>query len=362
MLLPGQREDRWAQWGREINLGGIQIIGIFERRSRQEWILNVKVYYMMTFFLVTTDHLETRLWFRDDEDFKSGMNLVAVTAYSVGVRVLSFILMSNHVHFVLEGDEEKVLQFITEFKRAYSRYLSHKYGSRDTLRRNGTDVQGLPLDGESLERAIAYVQMNSVAANICTRPEAYPWGTGNTFFQVVAGKGRPLVATFRLLCHANSQHIVVRDRGDHFGREVGLEFILSAEAEETGFLIVPIRTEQYERNKLSKLDCAHFERTIIVHILLFSGSDRLGLHRKLPPERGDILNHQVHRLQGICQRGETDGYFLSQGEDSFFLIIDRALGEDLIPIFFREIGKHSPVSEEVSGALIVGCVFDQGSP
>ena len=91
---------------------------------------------MMTFFLVTTDHLETRLWFRDDEDFKSGMNLVAVTAYSVGVRVLSFILMSNHVHFVLEGEEVKVLQFITEFKRAYSRYLSHKYGSRDTLRRN----------------------------------------------------------------------------------------------------------------------------------------------------------------------------------------------------------------------------------
>lgn len=39
----------------------------------------------MTFFLVTTDHLETRLWFRDDEDFKSGMNLVAVTAYSAGV-------------------------------------------------------------------------------------------------------------------------------------------------------------------------------------------------------------------------------------------------------------------------------------
>lgn len=191
MLLPGRREDRWAQRG-ENNLGGIRIIGIFERRSKQEWILNVKVYYMMTFFLVTTDHLETRLWFRDDEDFKSGMNLVAVTAYSVGVRVLSFILMSNHVHFVLEGDEEKVLQFITEFKRAYSRYLSHKYGSRDTLRRNGTDVQGLPLDGESLERAIAYVQMNSVAANICTRPEAYPWGTGNTFFQVVAGKGRPL--------------------------------------------------------------------------------------------------------------------------------------------------------------------------
>ena len=159
---------------------------------------------MMTFFLITTDHLETRLWFRDEEDFKTGMNLVAVMAFSIGVKVLAFILMSNHVHFVLEGDEEKVLQFITEFKRAYSRYLTHKYGCRDTLRRNGTDIQALPLDGESLERAIAYVQMNSVAANICTRPEAYPWGTGNVFFQVLARKGRPLGnlsarARFRML-------------------------------------------------------------------------------------------------------------------------------------------------------------------
>ena len=159
---------------------------------------------MMTFYLITTDHLETRLWFRDEEDFKTGMNLVAVMTYSVGVKVLAFILMSNHVHFVLEGEEENVLQFITEFKRTYSRYLTHKYGCRDTLRRNGKDIQALPLDGESLERAIAYVQMNCVAANICTRPEVYPWGTGNLYFQVTARKGHPLGslsarARFRML-------------------------------------------------------------------------------------------------------------------------------------------------------------------
>lgn len=158
----------------------------------------------MTFFLITTDHLETRLWFRDDEDFKTGMNHVAAIAFSVGVRVLAFILMSNHVHFVLEGTEDKVVMFITEFKRVYSRYLNYKYGSRETLRRNGTDIQPLPLGDESLERAIAYIQMNCVAANICIHPSDYRWGTGNAFFRQTPGRGRPLTdlserARFRLL-------------------------------------------------------------------------------------------------------------------------------------------------------------------
>ena len=37
---------------------------------------------MEQYFLVTTDHLEDRLWFRDDEDFRVAMNYVAIQAAS----------------------------------------------------------------------------------------------------------------------------------------------------------------------------------------------------------------------------------------------------------------------------------------
>ncbi len=148
----------------------------------------------MTFFLITTDHLETRLWFLDDDDFKTGMNYVATVAFLLGVRVIAFILMSNHVHFVLECTREQAVRFITEFKRLYSRYLNQKHGTKELLRDNGVDIQELRLGDESLERAIAYVQMNCVAANICLEPAAYPWGTGRTFFQVSAKRGQCLGA------------------------------------------------------------------------------------------------------------------------------------------------------------------------
>jgi len=146
----------------------------------------------MTFFLITTDHLETRLWFRDDEDFRTAMNYIAILAFTLDVQVLAFILMSNHVHFVLAGGEKEAIRFISQFKNLYSRYLNRKYGTLELLRRNGVDIRKLALGDESLERAIAYVQMNCVAANICLQPADYPWGTGNTFFRVTSGKGSTL--------------------------------------------------------------------------------------------------------------------------------------------------------------------------
>ena len=146
----------------------------------------------MEFSLVTTDHLVDRLWFLDDDDYKAGMNGVAVTAHQMNMEVLAFILMSNHVHFVLYTDREDALRFINEFKRNHSAYLQRRYGFKEHLRNNDVEVQKVGLEDESLERVIAYVQMNSVAANICLHPTGYPWGTGNTFFRKTSLYGRKI--------------------------------------------------------------------------------------------------------------------------------------------------------------------------
>lgn len=140
---------------------------------------------MRKYYLVTTAHLEDALWFRDDEDFATGMNYVAIQAVlSPRVIVLVFILMSNHVHFVLYGTRTEVEAFVNSFKGRYSKYLGRKYGTKEFLRRNRLDIKEIPEDEiESLERTLAYVQVNCVAANICLYPGQYPWGTGSTFFR-----------------------------------------------------------------------------------------------------------------------------------------------------------------------------------
>ena len=135
-----------------------------------------------TFWLVTTGQLENRIWFRDEKDFKVGMNYVAVQAAGCEAFVLAFILMSNHVHFVMCGYYEDALTFITDFKTRYSKYFAHKYGQKELLRRNRVDIRALSLEDEGAERAIAYVHMNCVAANICASASQYPWGSGAYLF------------------------------------------------------------------------------------------------------------------------------------------------------------------------------------
>ena len=147
---------------------------------------------MRKLWLITTEHLKAGLWFRDDEDYKVGMNFVAIQAHASRVVVLSFTLMSNHVHFVLKADSKKDAEaFIEGFKHRYSLYLRRKYGVKEFLRGNGVQIDPISWYDEDPEKAIAYVEMNCVAANICSHPSQYPWGTGGVFFNPRKPAGRP---------------------------------------------------------------------------------------------------------------------------------------------------------------------------
>ena len=170
--------------------------------------INENCLTMKKCYLITTGHLEDRLWFLDEDDFVAGMNYVAVQAAESKVTILAFILMSNHLHFVVYGRWEDVWAFINALKGRYSKYLRHKYGHKEFLRGNDVDILEVSEENEALERAIAYVQMNSVAANICSHATQYPWGTGNVYFNVEKRKGTRLGdlskrARYRLL-HSES--------------------------------------------------------------------------------------------------------------------------------------------------------------
>lgn len=165
---------------------------------------------MRKIWLVTTDHLEEELWFRDEEDYRVAMNFVAIQALcNLGVDILAFILMSNHVHFVQRGEREDVETFIRQFKHRYSVYCNNRWGVKNLLKSNGVDIREIPNEDEAPERAIAYVQMNCVAANICSHPSQYPWGTGNAFFNQARYSGTRLkemsARKREKLLHSNSR-------------------------------------------------------------------------------------------------------------------------------------------------------------
>lgn len=143
--------------------------------------------------MITTDHLCGRIWFRDEEDFRAAMNYAAIVAVLTGVRIVAFVLMSNHVHFIVACDDESRARcFIDRFKLKYGLYFWRRYGVKEHLRENSVHIQAVDTGEESLERAIAYVQMNPVAAGICQHASLYSWGTGAVFFNQTQPRGTPL--------------------------------------------------------------------------------------------------------------------------------------------------------------------------
>ena len=195
----------------------------------------------LEYYLVSTSHLEDRLWFRSDADFKEGMNAVAVIAHLTGIQVLAFILMSNHVHFVLQCRCSEARRFITQFKQHYSAYLRRKYGLKEALRGNEVDIRPVNLGDESLERAIAYVLMNCVAANICPHPSLYPWGTGSVFFNMNSSEGKP-VGTYSIRSLQKTLHTHCRFPDSFLVSENG--YILPESYVAVSFLESLFRTPQ----------------------------------------------------------------------------------------------------------------------
>ena len=137
----------------------------------------------MRYLLISTDHLTDDLLFRDNEDFRAGMNYTAVVSHVLDVHPLAFILMSNHVHYILYTSKEMAKTYMDRLKQLYGRYFQNKYGINEFLRKQRLDIRELKMEDESLHRGIAYLQMNCVAANITPHPFLYSWGTGSCFFQ-----------------------------------------------------------------------------------------------------------------------------------------------------------------------------------
>lgn len=138
----------------------------------------------MACFHVYTKGLVDRELFICREDYIAGMNIVAIVCSSIGVelRLLAFVLMSNHLHFVLDCSKDKAERFIWLYKHLLSRYLGDKYGYVKYLRGLETTVSEVSPGLEDLRRLIAYVLNNPVKAGIDCIACAYEWSSARCYF------------------------------------------------------------------------------------------------------------------------------------------------------------------------------------
>lgn len=136
----------------------------------------------MRYYHVYTKGLDSDIIFRDDKDYIAGMNIVAITHFKSSVKILAFVLMSNHFHFVIYGNRVSVIQFINIYKKLVSTYIYHRYHETSFLKGLETSCDEIDMTSDALKRIIAYVLDNPVKAGSQSLAVYHLWGSASCYF------------------------------------------------------------------------------------------------------------------------------------------------------------------------------------
>ena len=120
--------------------------------------------------------------FKRPEDYAFAMTLAAMCAYDCpNVQVITFEIMSNHVHFVLCGSESDVMAFFLLFKKRLQRYFAMKEERTDLSR--FVCEKPIPIETlDSLRYQICYTNRNNFVVDPGHTPFSYPYGANNCYF------------------------------------------------------------------------------------------------------------------------------------------------------------------------------------
>lgn len=128
-----------------------------------------------------TDGNDIDALFYEEEDFIDGMNRVFIVHSKYRVTILAFVLMDNHLHFILHGGLRECYRFMQDYLNRTSKYISIKYHMTNKL--DGVTLSHQKIDSDKyLMTAICYVIKNPPVAGIPYMSWNYPWSSGSLYF------------------------------------------------------------------------------------------------------------------------------------------------------------------------------------
>lgn len=134
------------------------------------------------YYHVCTDGNAIPWIFKDDEDFRGGLNRIGLCVIVTGVLVFAYTLMDNHMHFILYGTMQECKNFIYKYKLLLGKWIRGKYGETDFIK--GLPTQIIPIKNqEDLLESIAYIDRNCIMAGFKGLPADYPWGSARHIFR-----------------------------------------------------------------------------------------------------------------------------------------------------------------------------------
>jgi REP element-mobilizing transposase RayT len=114
--------------------------------------------------------------FRDDLDRRRYLRLLSQAVRWRSWYCLSYCLMSNHVHLVLETPQPNLSAGMMRFHGDYAKYFNRRHSLSGHVFQGRYEAVRVRSDRQ-LWTAVAYVVNNPVAAGLCAGPDDWPWSS-----------------------------------------------------------------------------------------------------------------------------------------------------------------------------------------
>lgn len=133
-----------------------------------------------------TKPLETDTFYADDAERKTVMNYLAISVKEQNCVLLAFALMSNHFHFILEGESSTLLKFFDRLKSLMKNFYRH-HGR--TIDLSGMVPGFTRIDNiRQFQNELAYVIRNPFVVQQDVNVLADPWSSGYLYFNPLLEK------------------------------------------------------------------------------------------------------------------------------------------------------------------------------
>ena len=125
---------------------------------------------------VTARRVDRTLLFLDEADYRRYVTLLAKTVEEFDWILLSFCLMPNHIHLLVELREPNLGRGMHWLQKSYARYFNDRYGRRGRLFEHRYEPR-LVTDDLYFVTVVVYIEQNPVKAGLSATPEDWPWSS-----------------------------------------------------------------------------------------------------------------------------------------------------------------------------------------
>jgi putative transposase len=125
---------------------------------------------------VITRGNQKQIVFQNDADFSKYLTILSIYRERYGFILHSYVLMSNHLHLLIETPKTPLSKIMQGINQSYTMYFNRRYSTVGHLFQGRYKAILCDRDRYQLS-LVKYIHLNPVRAGIVEAPEAYPWSS-----------------------------------------------------------------------------------------------------------------------------------------------------------------------------------------